>query len=153
MKHSLFAFGKLKTPGLRETADYYKQLIRPWVTLEEVELKPLPVPEKTPQIRERIQEKEGQLLLERMKSEISGRGIFYLLDETGKAKTTQEWANEFRLWQREGIPSVTFCIGSSLGFSREVRARSKGAFSLDPRPFLMSWLGLSSWNRSTVPTV
>jgi len=129
----LFAFGKLKTPGLRDTADYYKRIIRPWSPIEEIELKPLPVPGKHPSVRSKIQEKEGLLLLERMKNDASQRGIFYLLDETGKAKSTQSWAQDIRAWESEGIPTVSFCIGSSLGFSSELRQKAKGTLSLGPQ--------------------
>jgi 23S rRNA (pseudouridine1915-N3)-methyltransferase len=129
----LFAFGKLKTPGLRDTADYYKKIIRPWTPIEEIELKPLPIPEKSPSLRAKIQEKEAILLSDRMKTETSNRGFFYLLDETGKAKSTQSWANDIRTWESEGVSSVSFCIGSSLGFSKELRQQAKGLLSLGPQ--------------------
>ena len=130
MKVNLVAFGKLKTPGLREAADYYKRLIRPWVPIKEIEFKSLPVPDKVAETRRQIQEKEGEMLLERIQHEISGRGILVLLDERGKSQTTQAWADQVRSWEGESIPSVTFCIGSSLGFSGAVRDRAKLSLSL-----------------------
>jgi 23S rRNA (pseudouridine1915-N3)-methyltransferase len=129
----LFAFGKLKTPGLREAADYYKRLIRTWAPVEELELKPLQVPEKTPALRTQIQEKEGRILLERMKTESKGRSVYFILDETGKAKTTQQWAHSFKVLEQEGISTVSFCVGSSLGFSEEVRNKAYGTLSLGPQ--------------------
>lgn len=131
MRLSVIAFSKLKTPGLREAADYYQRLIRPWAEIKEIELKALTVPEKNAATRTRIQEKEGQILLDRIKNETSSRGIFYLLDETGKSKPTREWAEAIRSWEREGLP-VSFCLGSSLGFSQEVKERSKGLLSFGP---------------------
>lgn len=133
MRICVISFGKLKTPGLREAADYYKKLARSWLTVDEIELKPLSVPDKSPDTRLRIQEKEGQLLLDRLKSELPGRGIFYLLDEMGKPRPTQAWAQEFRSWESDSISSIAFCVGSSLGFSAEVRQRAKGLFSLGPQ--------------------
>jgi 23S rRNA (pseudouridine1915-N3)-methyltransferase len=133
VKLNLYAFGKLKTPGLREAADHYKRMARVWIPMEEIELKPLPVPEKSADVRARIQEKEGQSLLDRMRHETSHRGIYYLLDETGRAQSTQDWAREFRQWETEGYTSVSFCIGSSLGFSKEVRQRAKACLSLGPQ--------------------
>jgi 23S rRNA (pseudouridine1915-N3)-methyltransferase len=128
----LFAFGKLKTPGLRDTADYYKRLFQSWMPLEEIELKPLAVPEKAPSTRSRIQDQEGEILLKRIKTHTLGRGGFYLLDETGKAKNTQGWAQDFKSWESEGIHTLSLCIGSSLGFSNEVRHHAKGCLSLGP---------------------
>lgn len=131
MKLCVFAFGKLKTPGLRDTADHYKRLIRPWIVLDEIELKPLPVPEKSPALRTQIQEKEGKILLERIKNETrTGRTLIFLLDETGKEKTSQQWAQDLRALEFDGVTNLVFCIGSSLGFSQEIRQLSRGSLSL-----------------------
>jgi 23S rRNA (pseudouridine1915-N3)-methyltransferase len=129
----VFAFGKLKTPGLREAADYYKKLIRPWAPLEETELKPFPIPEKSKEIRLQNQSKEGLYLLERIKKATRGRGIYYLLDEKGKARPTLEWARQIQTWEQTSVGSVSFCVGSSLGFSEEIRGQAAGLFSFGPQ--------------------
>lgn len=131
----VFAFGKLKTAGLRQAGDYYKKLIRPWVFLEELELKPFPIPEKSKEIRRQNQAKEGAYLMTRIKKETSGRGIFYLLDEKGKAQPTLEWARQIQTWELNSVGTVSFCIGSSLGFSEEVRSKAAGLFSFGPQTF------------------
>lgn len=130
MKLQIVAFGKLKTPGLREALDYYKKLIRPWAPLDELELKPIPVLDKSPATRKQVQEREGLLLLERLDNSLKSRGILILLDETGKNLRTQEWADKIQSWEDEGIREVSFCIGSSLGFSSEVRARARLSLNL-----------------------
>jgi 23S rRNA (pseudouridine1915-N3)-methyltransferase len=130
----IVAFGKLKTPGLREALDYYLRNLRPWAgAVEELELKPLPVPDKSPASRKQIQEKEGALLLEKLKPSLESRGVLVLLDETGKALRTQEWADQIKSWESEGVREVSFCIGSSLGFSSDVRGRARKTFSLGPQ--------------------
>jgi 23S rRNA (pseudouridine1915-N3)-methyltransferase len=135
MRLALVAFGKLKTPGLRESADYYRKLLRTWTELEEIELKPLSVPDKSEATRRKIQEKEGELLLAKLEQTRS----YYLLDERGKALDTQGWARLARSWEESssggagaGV-SVALCIGSSLGFSEEVRSRARGLLSLGPQ--------------------
>ena len=132
MRLVLFAFGKLKTPGLRQTADYYQLLIRPWISLEEVELKPLSVPSKDPATRLSIQAKEGQLLLQAHQRQAGG-GPLYLLDEKGRSQPTRQWAEQAEKWEGSGSHTISFCIGSSLGFSEEVRKRAAGQFSLGPQ--------------------
>ncbi|MCM2278776.1 MAG: 23S rRNA (pseudouridine(1915)-N(3))-methyltransferase RlmH [Oligoflexia bacterium] len=129
MRIALLAFGKLRTPGLREAADHYSKLISPWAELREVELKPLSVPDKSAATRKLIQDKEGELLL----SKLGKLKHFYLLDETGKAQPTQGWANFVRSWQSEGISEIALCVGSSLGFSPAVRKASRGSLSLGPQ--------------------
>ena len=130
MRLSLIAFGKLKTPGLREAADYYQKLTRGWISFEEIELKPLPVPDKSPSTRIQIQEKEGALLLQKIKSDSMSRSLYFLLDETGKSLTTEQWAQNFAQWETLGSTQIYLCIGSSLGFSAHIRKGAQGIFSL-----------------------
>jgi len=130
MRVSVFAFGKLKTPGLRETADYYQGLIRTFVQFQEVELKPLSVSDKSPATRRQIQEKEGELLLHRITKLLGPRTLMYLLDEGGKNFTTQQWAQNVRDWEASGTSEIVLCVGSSLGFSDSVRKAARGSFAL-----------------------
>lgn len=133
MRVHLIAFGKLKVPGLRDTADYYLKLLRPWASVEELELKPLHVADKAPTARKAIQDDEGRILLQSLKSRLGERGAFYLLDEGGKASGTQEWASRVREWEGQSLTGLGLCIGSSLGFSDELRKAAKGRLSLGPQ--------------------
>jgi 23S rRNA (pseudouridine1915-N3)-methyltransferase len=129
----VFAFGKLKTPGLRESADHYKKMIRPWAPLEEFELKPVPAPDKSAATRLKIQARETELLSDRLAGTLSPRGALFLLDERGKAMSTQEWARLAREWEESAVPEAAFCVASHLGFSDRLRARARGVFSLGPQ--------------------
>jgi 23S rRNA (pseudouridine1915-N3)-methyltransferase len=133
MNLKVVAFGKLKTPGLREAFDHYKKMLRIWAPLEEVELKPIAVPDKSPATRKQIQEREGKLLLEKLQGCLESRGILVLLDETGKSLRTSEWAEKIKSWEDEGIREIAFSIGSSLGFSPEVRSQARASISLGPQ--------------------
>lgn len=133
MKLHLIAFGKLKAPGIRETVDYYVRNTTAFCPIEEIELKALPVPDKSPATRALIQKKEAVVLEEKLDSLLSSRGVFFLLDEKGKARATLDWAAEFRKLEESSIPEVAFCIGSSLGFSEELRKKARGLFSLGPQ--------------------
>lgn len=132
MKVHLLAFGKLKTPGLADSADYYRRLLGGYVSYAETELKPLSVPDKSPATRAQIQEKEAVLLGEKLKNSLSPRGALYLLDEGGKARSTAQWADLVREWESSGAPEIVLGIGSSLGFAPSVRQRAKGILSLGP---------------------
>ena len=133
MRLRVIAFGKLKTPGLREAADYYQKLLRPWAPVEEVELKSIAVPDKSPATRRQIQEKEAEILSQRLSGAAAGRGRYYLLDETGKTMSTQGWSELVRQWENDAVPEAALCIGSSLGFSDSVRKSASGILSLGPQ--------------------
>jgi 23S rRNA (pseudouridine1915-N3)-methyltransferase len=132
LKLQLVAFGKLKTPGLSEATEYYRKLLGGYVTVSETELKPLSVPDKSSATRKLIQEKEAQLFQDALKSRLSPRGRLYLMDETGKARSTEQWAGLIREWELSGAPEVVLGIGSSLGFSDAIRRAAKGTLSLGP---------------------
>jgi 23S rRNA (pseudouridine1915-N3)-methyltransferase len=133
MKLILVAFGKMKTPGLAESAEYYARLLRPWVQTEVIELKPLPVTDKSAASRSKIQAKESELLIAKLDGLLGSRGAFFLLDETGSAQTTLKWADQVRKWEGESLPAIALCIGSSLGFSDDLKRRARGKFSLGPQ--------------------
>lgn len=133
MKLILFAFGKLKTPGLRESADYYLKLLRPQPGIEEIELRALPVPDKSSATRKRIQEQEGALLEELFSKRLSPRARIHLLDERGKAAPTTQWAEDMDQALLDSVPELAFCIGSSLGFSEALRKRAHRLVSLGPQ--------------------
>lgn len=138
MRVRIVAFGKLKTPGLREALDYYIRNLKPWADVEEVELKPLSVPDKSPATRKKIQEKESELLLEKLcsspkshgKHQGEARRALILLDESGLALPTREWSARLRSWEESGTREACFCIGSSLGFAPSLRARAHAVLSL-----------------------
>lgn len=131
-KYRVLAFGKLKTEGLRTSADYYLKLIQhlkkfnSTISFSELELKSLPVPNKSEATREKIQHQEAELLINVFQT---GRKIV-LLDETGKNLTTQEWTDWLKREERSETKGIDFCIGSSLGFSKEIREKAALTLSL-----------------------
>jgi 23S rRNA (pseudouridine1915-N3)-methyltransferase len=132
MRLTIAAFGKLKSPGLREAADHYLKMLRTWNKAEEIELKPRPVSEKSAALRARIQEQETEQLLESVRG-IGGRTVLVLLDERGAAWPTEKWAEQFRRWMGDGTAEAVFCIGSSMGFSDELRKKAALTLSLGPQ--------------------
>jgi 23S rRNA (pseudouridine1915-N3)-methyltransferase len=132
----LFAFGKLRTPGLREAADHYLKMMRPWVQLVEIELKTAVIWEKNPKIRQQIQEKEAQLLLKQIHFKTGkSPGALCLLDETGKAQTTQAWSKTFLRLEENSITTLSICIGSSMGFAQSLRKQALQLWSFGPQTF------------------
>lgn len=133
MKIHVIAFGKLRAPGLREACDYYARNLGAWVKVEETELKPQDVPDKSPATRKQIQEKEAKAFGEKLSAALGPRGVLVLLDETGKAEPTLDWATRFERWRDGSAPEIVIGVGSSLGWSPELRKRAQALLSFGPQ--------------------
>ncbi len=129
MRIEVLAFGKLRGPGLREAADHYLKLSSKFVSITERELKPIPVPDKAEATRLQIQSREQSII----EGALSPRSCLYLLDEGGKSLKTTEWAELLKRLSGESWSSLHFALGSSLGFSSELKKKSKGVLSLGPQ--------------------
>ncbi|MFN7684981.1 MAG: 23S rRNA (pseudouridine(1915)-N(3))-methyltransferase RlmH [Oligoflexia bacterium] len=129
LKVQALAFGKLRGPGLREAADHYLKLSQKFVQLSERELKPLAVHDKNPTTRQAIQEKEQRIL----EQELAPRSCLFLLDEGGRALSTEGWAKLLRDLSRQSLSVVHFALGSSLGFSSTLKKKARGILSLGPQ--------------------
>ena len=129
MNLHLISFGKLKTPGLRDTADHYLKKMGGWHRVEETELKPVPVPDKSESTRLKVQTQEARALFQVLDRQ---KGHLYLLDEKGKARTSLEWASWLQERMEEGSGTAHLCVGSGLGFARSVREKAAGLLSLGP---------------------
>ena len=130
MKIHVIAFGKLKTPGLRETADYYVRNSKSWGPVLEHELKPAPLEDKSPASRLLAQNKDELLLTQKLTSLHGKKPIYFLLDELGKSTPTQTWAELLEKQARAATTELTFIVGSSVGFSESIRAGASGLLSL-----------------------
>ncbi len=133
MRLRVYSFGKLKTPGLRQTADHYLARARPWLNLEECELKPeSPVSNKTAILKQCV-EREGQTLLAQLQKNGQDAHCFFLLDEGGRSLSTEQWIKLFQGLEREGKTQIAFCIGGSFGLDPSLHKRARGVFSLGPQ--------------------
>jgi 23S rRNA (pseudouridine1915-N3)-methyltransferase len=128
VKFKFIAFGKLKNPGLRQAADHYLSFLSSFCEFTEVELRPQPVSEKSEANRKKNQSKEAQTL--QAKISTHSKNVLVVLDETGQNWSTKEWAYYLQKFQDQGALEVTFVIGSSIGFSDEIRRQATHLVSL-----------------------
>lgn len=133
MKVKVVAFGKLKNPGFRESANHYLKNLRSFVDAEEIELKPEKVESKSQAERKRLQEIEAKTLQERLKSAGSESAALVVLDETGKAMKTQDWAKLLGEFERTSQREVCFVLGSSIGTCEALRSKARAVLSLGPQ--------------------
>jgi len=129
LRIEVLAFGKLRGPGLRESADHYLKLSQKFIQLSEKELKPLSVPDKSEATRLNIQLREQEIL----ESSLTARSCLLLLDEGGKSLSTQGWAELLSKLSSEGLSTLHFALGSSLGFSSALKKKARAVLSLGPQ--------------------
>jgi len=126
LKLQLIVFGKLKVPGLRDSADHYVTGIERWASFSEIEIRPESIPNKLPETKRAIRERESTRILDR----VPPRTPLILLDETGETLPSVEWARKIDGLMRTGAPTISIAIGGSLGFSDEIRTRATAILSL-----------------------
>jgi 23S rRNA (pseudouridine1915-N3)-methyltransferase len=121
MKTFLIAYGKLKTPGARELTDYYLRNIRPWMDVTEVELPFTKVQGKSASEKLRARSEETETLRTYIEKKTTRSRKLILLDETGKSFSTLQLTDKISTFQDSGTTEVFFVVGSSYGFSDEIR--------------------------------
>ena len=126
------SFGRLKTPGLAQTAQHYRRQLQTWTKLEELEIKPQPV-HPSPAERTKNQEREASQLLKKIQLEKHTRHCLVLLDERGQSLQSQEWFQQIQNWENAAHSCVHLVIGSSGGFSEQLRKQAHHIFSLGPQ--------------------
>ena len=111
MRWVFVSFGKIRTPGIRESADYFLTGVRRYVSIEEMELKPHAV-------LANAREKDTQTLLQylaRRKEKVSRHAV-WVLDETGSNFSTEKWAEQVQTLADSGTQELVLITGAAYGF-------------------------------------
>ena len=137
-KITLVCFGKLKTPGLEEAVQEFTKRLGRFTEFHCIELKPIPVPDKSETHRSLIPEKEGEILIELFqtpgfKSKAGRNPEIWCLDETGKAMKTTQWATLFQEAQDRGTGELVFILGGSYGLSEAILKMAHKLVSFGPQ--------------------
>lgn len=124
MQWNVLSFGKIKTPGLRLTADHYVRLLRSCerpAHFAEIELKAAEVRGKSGADRSATQSREAQAALDWITRSAGSRPWVVLLSEEGRALRSQEWARLLDQWEAKGFTSIVWIVGGALGLGEELR--------------------------------
>lgn len=106
MQITLLCFGRPKTPGISESIEDYAKRLPKYGRFEEVELRPSSPPDRA---------KDTQTLSAWLMKNSCTRGMVWILDESGKAKSTVAWAEDFRSFERDGLQHLVIAIGGANG--------------------------------------
>ena len=82
-------------------------------------------------MEEKIREKEGKRILEKLKD----RGLTIVLEIRGDRFDSIAFSKAHERWETEGRGDLTFIIGGSLGLSQEVLAKADRKISFSDMTF------------------
>lgn len=129
MKVTLLTVGKTDVPWVREGLELYCSRLTHYITFS---LEEIPELKGVSALREeQIREREGELILKRLKS--SDEVI--LLDEHGREYRSVEFAALLQGKMSRGSRDIVFVIGGAYGFSQAVRQRADSLISLSKMTF------------------
>lgn len=121
MNIKIICVGKLKEKFLKEGIGEFQKRLKTYANLEIVEVKDEACPENSSELEmEKIKEVEGERIL----SKISKGSYVIALDIGGKSLTSEDFAKKIEDLSVEGISSIDFIIGGSLGLSESVKNKS-----------------------------
>lgn len=121
MNIKIICVGKLKEKFLKEGIGEFQKRLKTYANLEIVEVKDEACPENSSELEmEKIKEVEGERIL----SKISKGAYVIALDIGGKSLTSEDFAKKIEDLSVEGISSIDFIIGGSLGLSEGVKNKS-----------------------------
>jgi 23S rRNA (pseudouridine1915-N3)-methyltransferase len=118
----LVAVGKLR-PAYREVGDEYLKRLRPYASIQEIEIKEA---SKAPTAV--VQRREEAA---RLRAKLPGDEFLVALDREGTYLTSEALAHQLKRWS-ESPRSLAFLIGGSTGLADDIRQAAAFRWSLGP---------------------
>ncbi|HIR82513.1 MAG TPA: 23S rRNA (pseudouridine(1915)-N(3))-methyltransferase RlmH [Candidatus Cryptobacteroides pullicola] len=129
MRITLLTVGKTDVAWVRNGLDLYVSRLRHYVPFDLVEIPELK--NVSALSREQIREKEGELVLGRLK----GSDFVTLLDEKGRQLRSLEFASDLERKMTRGGRDLVYVVGGAYGFSPGVYDRADALLSLSKMTF------------------
>ena len=130
MKIKIIALGKIKEKYLKDGVEEYLKRLRPYTTLEIIELMPIEI--KDENLTEKVLETEAEKIL----SNIKPSSFVITLEIGGKQFDSVDFAHEMEQIINSGISEIVFVIGSSCGLSKKVSDIANLKLSLSKMTFI-----------------
>ncbi|MFN8207624.1 MAG: 23S rRNA (pseudouridine(1915)-N(3))-methyltransferase RlmH [Bacteroidales bacterium] len=129
MKIELLTIGKTDSSWVREGMAQYLGRLRHYTDLQVTELPDIKNAGKMRQ--EQVKILEGELILKR----VEVTDLLILLDENGKAGSSEDFAALIQSLGNQSVKKVVFVIGGAWGFSEAVYARAGRKMALSAMTF------------------
>ena len=130
MNIKIIALGKIKEKFLREGIDEFLKRLKPYTSVEIVELPQLEIHDEN--LTDKILAQEGENIL----SKIKPQSYVITLEINGKMLSSEEFAQRIEKLSIQGESEIVFVIGSSCGLSPIVSNRANFKLSMSKMTFL-----------------
>ncbi len=130
MNIKIIALGKIKEKFLKDGIDEFLKRLRPYASVEVLELPTLEI--KDEHLIQKTLDKEGEKIL----SLIKPQSYLITLEIKGKILSSEEFAEKINSLTNEGTQEIIFAIGSSHGLSENVSKRANFKLSISKMTFL-----------------
>ena len=132
MNITIVCVGRLKEKYWTDAAAEYSKRLQRYINLKIIELNDEKAPENLSDAqKEQVIEKEGSRIIK----SIPEGSFVVTLEIEGKQLTSEELADFIKTKMVNGISSITFIIGGSLGLSKEVIKKSNYHLSFSKMTF------------------
>lgn len=136
MNIKVIALGKVKEPYLKDGIDEFLKRLRPYASVEIVELPQIEI--KDDNLIEKVLNQEGEKILSKIKLD----DYVITMEIKGRELSSEDFAQKVKMLTNDGISEIVFVIGSSCGLSKEVSNRADFKLSMSKMTFLHNFARL-----------
>lgn len=120
MNVKIITIGNIKENFIKDGINEFKKRIKPYASLEEIELKEtLITDENTSNIEKALDDEADKIL-----SKISNRDYVIVLDINGKQYDSVDFSKKLEELKIDGYNDFAYVIGSSYGLSEKIKNRA-----------------------------
>lgn len=130
MNIKIIALGKIKEKFLKDGIDEFLKRLRPYASLEILELVPIEI--KDENLVAKVLDEEAEKIL----AYIKPQSYVITLEIEGKMLSSIEFADKIKKLTNNGVGEIIFVIGSSCGLSPLVSNRADFKMSMSKMTFL-----------------
>ena len=136
MKIKIIALGKIKEKFLKDGIDEFLKRLKPYASVEIIELMPVEI--KDENLIQKVLEQEGEKILANIKPD----SYVITLEILGKQLSSEDLAEKINNITISGVSDLVFVIGSSCGISPIVSQRANFKLSISKMTFLHQFVRL-----------
>jgi 23S rRNA (pseudouridine1915-N3)-methyltransferase len=130
MQLRLIAVDKLRAPYVAQACAEFRKRLTPYFPYDELEVRPSHGADPAAAMRE-----EADRILRHIRPDES----VWLLERTGAAYSSEQFARELEAISHRGTSRLTFVVAGTYGAGDALRQRADRLWSLSPLTFLHEW--------------